>query len=112
MIEQLRPAAAGVPAIATTVTAPDGTDYQLGRLALTTSVLEIKQQLARVTPMSVGAQTLFHMEDGRGEDADLRLGNGEVLGEVRRYGSGWKEEEEEAEAEPTGLEVSSAMPRP
>ena len=81
------------------VLAPYGTDYELGQLPLTTTVLQIKQQLAQMSPMGVGSQTLFHMEDGRGEDADLRLGNGEMLGEVRRYGSGWKEEEKDAESE-------------
>ena len=69
-------------------------------------MLEVKQQLARMTPMHVASQTLYCLKDNR-EDGldlakDLRLGNGEVLGEVRqyqRYGSlGWREGEEQAEA--------------
>ena len=59
--------------ISTTITAPDGTDYDLGLLVLTTSVAELKERLALVTPMSAASQRLYHMEDGRAEDADLQL---------------------------------------
>ena len=89
----------------TIVTAASGTEYSLGPVALTTTVREVKERLAQVSEMSVGSQTLFNMEDGRGEEGegdgegnvDGRLRDAETMDQVRRYGKGWKEEEQQGQ---------------
>ena len=41
-------------AISTTVLAPDGSDYELGVLDPSTTMLQVKQKLAELSPISVG----------------------------------------------------------
>ena len=103
-----------MPSVYTTVTAASGTEYTLGPVALTTTVREVKEHLALVSEMSVGSQTLFNIEDGRGEqgggdgegNVDGRLGDGETMDQVRRYGKGWKDKEQQGQQEGEGGEAN------
>jgi hypothetical protein len=89
-------AAVAATAIATTMRAPDGTDYKLGVLEASITMLQVKRRLAELSPISVGCQQLYHMEDTRSEEGeegetDLELKDGETVWEVRRYGAKWTE---------------------
>ena len=52
-------------AIPTTVLAPDGTEYSIGRLFMSTTVLQVKEKLEELSKIDIKTQELFHMEDTR-----------------------------------------------
>jgi hypothetical protein len=66
--------------VGTTVRGPDGTDYELGKLPVSTTIF------AEVSPIGAESQELYHTRDMRSEETDLRLRNDETLRKVLQHG--------------------------
>eukprot|EP00935_MAST-01C_sp_MAST-1C-sp1_P000457 g457.t1 len=89
--------------IHTTVLAASGTETDLGDLAASCTMLQVKRRLEALHSWPAECQELFYISDTRSEDQDLRLKDEETVGEVRRYGE--KEKDDPIDSNATTLKL-------
>jgi DNA-binding beta-propeller fold protein YncE len=76
---------AGEP-IAASAVAADGLTYKLGNLDPETTILAVKQKLATLSEMNASSQTVYLVEDIRGDKLDdLELKDHQTVREVSKY---------------------------